>query len=104
MPLATIPGKIRLFSARKDLRESGCLDEAEQQIFAEAQQVIPNWPGFRRLSLIADERSALQFCEEETEDFMQDIRKDASIFAATDEGGGAASFIAYPKAPPPGEV
>jgi hypothetical protein len=92
---------IRLISARKQLWKSGCHTETEQALFAEARKLIPGWPGFSRLSLTPDQRTALQFCEEETDDLMDSFRKDAAVFAVTDEGGGVATFTAYPHPPQP---
>ena len=90
---------IRLISARKQLWKSGRHNDAEQTLFADAQKLIPGWPGFKRLSLTAEQRTALQFCEEETDDLVESFREDAAVFAVTDEGGGVATFTSHPRPP-----
>jgi hypothetical protein len=88
---------IRLISLRKQLWLSGSRIEPNDEVWQQARALIPDWPGFRRLSLKREEWEALQFCEEETADLMNDFRQSSKIFSVTDEGGGAASFTAYPK-------
>jgi len=43
------------------------------------------------------QKDALKFCEQETDELMEDFRRTSNVFALTDEGGGAASFKAFPK-------
>ena len=90
----------RLMAARKQLWHSGGLDEFGRTVFGAAREVLPDWPGFRRLNLTADDRGALQCCEEETNDSVEDMRQRAAIFALTDQGGGVFTFVAHPKPPP----
>jgi len=98
---ACLHSLIRLVSARKLLWRTGQIPDALRQVWREAQKSIPDWPGFRRLALSAEELRALDFCEEETADMMGSLRSDASIFALSDKGGGVVSFVAHPPAPRP---
>jgi hypothetical protein len=92
---------IRLFAARKQLWKTGHNEEWAQKVLSDAQQLLPHWPGFRRLSLSTEHRSALQACEEETDDFMEHIREDAAVFTLTEQGDGVVSFTAHPRPPQP---
>ena len=92
---------IRLISARKSLWRTGQISDGLGQVWREAQEIMPDWPGFRRLTLSAEELQALDFCEAETADMMGQLRSDASIFALSDEGGGVVSFVAHPPASRP---
>lgn len=92
---------IRLISARKSLWRTGQISDGLGQVWREAQEIMPDWPGFRRLTLSAEEFRALDFCEAETADMMGHLRSDASIFTLSDEGGGVVSFLAHPPAPRP---
>jgi len=92
---------IRLISARKQLWKSGINSEAQQQLLSDARKLVPNWPGFMRLSLTPEQQVSLQLCEEETADMMESLRQDAPIFTETDEGGGVSSFTRFPRPPQP---
>lgn len=63
----------------------------------EVQELLPHWPGFQRLKLSEEGVKALKLCEEETDDLIVSFKKDSSNFTIKDEGGGVASFTAYPK-------
>jgi len=91
---------IRLIGLRKQVWLSGSKAEPTNEVWQHAREVIPNWPGFQRLTLNRQEWESLRSCQEETNDLMDDFRQTSSVFAVTDEGGGAASFKAYPKPPP----
>ena len=91
---------IRLIGLRKQLWLSGRNAEPDSEVWRQARKSIPNWPGFQRLALKREEWEALRFCEEETDDLMTNFRQSSAIFAVTDEGGGAVSFVAHPKPPP----
>lgn len=90
---------IRLFSARKQLWQTGHHSDWSQQVLSSAQQLLPDWPGFRRLNLSAEHQAALQACEEETEEIMDTMRKDAAVSTLTDHGSGVVSFTAHPHQP-----
>jgi hypothetical protein len=94
---------IRLTSARTHLWRTGQLPDASQQLWREAQELIPDWPGFKRLALTAEQLRALDSCEAEAFDSMNALRRDAAIFALEDCGGGVMRFVAHPPPPrPPG--
>ena len=86
---------ILLVSARTSLWRTGQIPDGLRPVWQEAQEIIPDWPGFRRLTLSAGVHRALDFCEEETADMMGHLRSDASIFALSDKGGGVVSFMAH---------
>jgi hypothetical protein len=91
---------MRLVSARKWLWRTGQVPAELEQVWRGAQETIPDWPGFRRLTLSAEEMQDLDSCEEETASLMDSLRSDASTFAVSDEGGGVAHFSAHLPAPP----
>jgi hypothetical protein len=88
---------MRLMLARKQLWRTGQIEASLQQIWREAHEILPNWPGFRRLTLTTEELRALDLCEEETAASLDRICGDASVFAVTDKGGGVVSFVAHPR-------
>ena len=88
---------IRLIGMRKQLWLSGSKAEPEHPVWQQARALIPNWPGFKRLTLNRKEWEALKFCQEETDDLVKDFRQSSAIFSVTDEGDGAVSFKAHPK-------
>jgi hypothetical protein len=90
---------IRLIGLRKQLWLSGGRTEPDSELWRQARKLIPTWPGFQRLSLNPQQWESLKFCQEETDDLMDDFRQTSAIFAVTDEGDGAASFKAYPQHP-----
>jgi hypothetical protein len=94
---------IRLMLARKQLWRTGQIDESLQQIWREAQEILPDWPGFRRLTLTAEELRALDLCEQEAAGLLDSIRADASVFAVTEKGAGVVSFVAHPRVSRPGD-
>ena len=88
---------IRLFGMRRQIWLSGSSAVPENELWREARALMPDWPGFRRMTLNQSEKESLRFCMEETGEIMESFRKDSSVFSVTDEGGGAISFVAYPK-------
>lgn len=88
---------IRLFGLRRHIWLSGSYAGADSKLWRQAQALMPEWPGFGRLKLNESEMESLRFCMEETEEIMESFRKESDVFAVTDEGGGAVSFVAYPK-------
>jgi hypothetical protein len=65
-----------------------------QTLWDEARHVMPEWPGFLRLSLDAQQMDSLDGCAEELDDVMGAIRKDFPHITTVDEGGGLGSFTA----------
>ncbi len=90
-----------LISARKNLWRTGRIAPEWQALWREANELLPNWPGFERLTLSAEELKGLDDCEQEVSDIMEHFRSTSSIFAVDDKGGGVIRFIAYPRPPPP---
>jgi hypothetical protein len=94
---------LRLNSARKHLWRTGEVPADAQQLWREAQELVPNWPGFQRLSLTTEQFRHLQACEEEADDIMEDMRCNSSVFVVEDKGHGVVTFVAHPpQAPQPG--
>ena len=88
---------VRLFSARKQVWwDCGDL-AADRALLAEARQLLPDWPGFQRLRLSEADRRALESCESETAEMIQNLRQDAAIFAVTEHRGGVVSMTVYPR-------
>jgi hypothetical protein len=91
---------IRLIGLRKQLWLSGSRTEPVNEVWEQARRLIPNWPGFQRLALNRQEWEALRFCEQETNDLVNDFRQSSAVFSVTDEGGGAVSFKSHPPTTP----
>lgn len=65
---------IRLAGARTDLWRSGMIPAELQTLWDEARRVMPEWPGFLRLSLDAHQIDSLAGCAEELDDVMGAMR------------------------------
>jgi hypothetical protein len=89
-----------LISARKNLWRTGRIAAESESMWREANELLPNWPGFERLTLSAEELKGLDACEQEVSDIMEHLRSTSSIFAVDDKGGGVIGFIAYPRQRP----
>ena len=94
---------IILTSARKHLWRTGQIPREYQELWDEAQNLMPNWPGFRRLTLTVEQLRDLDACEDESSDLVAHIRSDSSMFVLEDRGDGVVQFIAHPPAPKPGD-
>jgi hypothetical protein len=94
---------IRLVAARTHLWKTGAVPEEAKELWANAQDLIPHWPGFRRLSLSPEERRSLEACAEELADFLGAMAADFPELKLTDQGGGLTQLVARrgeTKAPP----
>ena len=91
-----------LTSARKTLWRTGRIAPEWQALWREAGELLPDWPGFQRLTLSAEQLKDLDGIEQEVDDIFENFRSNSSIFAVDDKGGGVIRFIAYPRPPPPG--
>jgi len=85
---------IRLAGARTGLWESGAIPEHSKELWAEAQSIIPNWPGFLRLSLNEAQRDSLEACKDELDEFVGALAKDFPHMTFTDKGGGLTHLLA----------
>ena len=54
---------MRLAGARTWLWKTGAIPDELKELWAEAQRMIPNWPGFLRLSLNQEQRLSLEDCK-----------------------------------------
>jgi hypothetical protein len=85
---------IRLVGARTHLWQAGVLPEDRRELWEQAQRTIPDWPGFRRLSLDQAQRFSLECCAQELHDFVGAIAADFPQMTFTDKGGGLTEFSA----------
>jgi hypothetical protein len=85
---------IRLVGARTHLWRAGDIPEDRRELWEEAQRTIPDWPGFRRLSLNQAQRLSLEDCAQELNDFVGAIAADFPQMTFTDKGGGLTEFSA----------
>jgi hypothetical protein len=86
-----------LITARKRLWHTGRVPTEDEPLWREAQEVIPDWPGFRRLKLNALERQYLDQCETETDSMMEDLVQRSSVFAVEPHPGSGVRFVAHPR-------
>ena len=94
---------LRLAGARTQLWRSGSVPEDLRELWDAARRLLPDWPGFRRLSLDRGQMESLDACLEELASFMQAIQHDYPDATTTDEGGGLRRFTARRTTePPPG--
>ncbi len=85
---------IRLAATRTALWQLGNVPAERKTLWEEALKLLPEWPGFRRLTLNDEEKKELQQCFEESGDLMGMITNDFPNVVHTDEGGGLTSFTA----------
>ncbi len=85
---------IRLAWARTQLWRTGSVPAESRELWDEARRLLPEWPGFRRLSLDREQMKSLDGCAEEVGDIMGVIRETFPNVTTTDEGGGLGHFIA----------
>ena len=88
---------IRLITVRKQLWLTGQVPNAYEQFWRRAQELIPDWPGFRRLSLTASQLTALNACERETASIMDDVQESAGVYVKELLPGDVVRFTAYPR-------
>ena len=69
-----------------------------QSFWAQAKTAIPGWPGFRRLSLNAEQEAALEKCDREVDDMIADMREKFPSFRVINQLGDM-SFTATPAKP-----
>jgi hypothetical protein len=91
---------MRLAGGRTHLWRSGSVPEELRELWDAARRLLPDWPGFRRLSLDREQMESLDACLEELADFMQALQQDYDI-TTTDEGGGLRQFTARRTTEPP---
>ena len=89
----------RLVSARTSLWREREIPQCYRAFWAEAQQAIPHWPGFQRLTLSDDKMTSLRGCAEEMDDLMSAIHEDFPKVTFTDRGGGLSEFSATRREP-----
>jgi len=94
---------MRLAGARTQLWRSGSVPEDLRELWDAACRLLPDWPGFLRLSLDRKQMESLDACLGELAGFMQAVQQDYPDATTTDEGGGLCRFTARRTTePPPG--
>ena len=91
---------LRLSHARTRLWRTGVVPEDRREIWEEAQRVLPEWPGFQRLTLSADQQTSLEACDREAGDVWGLIAREFPNVTVTDRGGGVAHVSAVRAVPP----
>jgi hypothetical protein len=84
----------RLVRARTNLWRQGDVPEEARLLWSQAQEVVPHWPGFQRLSLNIQQLRSLDACNEELSAVMEAIIEHHPRIAFTDKGGGVVEFTA----------
>jgi hypothetical protein len=92
---------MRLVGARTELWRSGSISKNLCELWDAARRLLPDWPGFRRLSLDREQMKSLDACFEELTGFMQALQQEYTDATTTDEGGGLRRFTALRKNEPP---
>lgn len=92
---------IILTSVRKNLWRTGQMAPELQPFWRQAMELLPDWPGFQRLTLTAEQLKYLDACEEETDEMFNSVRSNSSVFSVEDKGDGVIGFVAHPRQPPP---
>jgi len=85
---------MRLAGARTHLWRTGVVPDNRREIWEEAQRVLPEWPGFQRLTLSTDQQTSLEACDRETGDLFALIASEFDEVTLTDRGGGVTHFSA----------
>jgi len=85
---------VRLVNARTTLWRTGTIPSDCEDIWAEAHILLPEWPGFRRLSLDSKQLQDLAGCGEELDEFMGAVRQDFPVVVVENAGAGLTRFSA----------
>ena len=79
---------IQLVGARTALWLNGQVPSELQQLWEQAMAALPEWPGFRRLSLTDEDRAAVRLFQAELDAFEQEFLADADeVSRSIDEQG-----------------
>jgi hypothetical protein len=92
---------LRLAEARTRLWRSGLVPQDLRELWDTACRLLPDWPGFRRLSLDRQQMESLDACLGELAGFMQAVQQDYPDATTTAEGGGLRRFTARRTTEPP---
>jgi hypothetical protein len=87
--------------ARTQLWRSGSVPEDLRELWDGARRLLPDWPGFHRLSLDREQMESLDACLEELAGFIQAVQQAYPDTTTTDEGGGLRRFTARRTTEPP---
>lgn len=85
---------IWLAYARTQLWRTGSVPVELRELWDEARQVLPEWPGFRRLSLDAEQMKSLDGTIEEQREVIGVVREAFPDFSIRREKGGLVHFLA----------
>jgi hypothetical protein len=92
---------LMLAGVRTQLWRSGSVPEDLRELWDVACRLLPDWPGFRRLSLDRRQMESLDACLGELAGFMEAVEQDHPDATTTDEGGGLGRFTARRTTEPP---
>jgi hypothetical protein len=84
----------RLAAARTQLWMTGAVPEESKDLWAEAQRMIPNWPGFLRLSSNPEQNRELENLAAELDELLWMTAEKYAHITFTDKGGGLTEFSA----------
>lgn len=85
---------MRLAHARTQLWRNGEIPAEYRDLWNQAQAIIPNWPGFKRLTLDEAQMRSLDGCRAELEGLLNGITTFFPRTELTDEGGGLVGLVA----------
>lgn len=92
---------MRLAGARTQVWRSGSVPEDLRELWDAARRLLPDWPGFRRLSLDRGQMESLDACLEELAEFKRMLQQNSYDVTTTDEGGGLRGLTAKRTTEPP---
>jgi hypothetical protein len=80
---------MQLASARTGLWLTGSVPEASRELWDGARRILPEWPGFSRLTLDASQKAALDGCKDEVDELFGTIASRFPSVTVTEAQGGA---------------
>jgi len=84
---------IRLVAARTHIWLHGTIPTESEALWAQAEDLIPDWPGFKRLASTPDKLESLAECAEEVGGFFDWANEKSQDVTFEDKGGGVTHFV-----------
>ncbi len=78
----------RLVNARTHIWRIGGIPVELQPVWRKARRLIPDWPGFERLTLNAEEREALGDCAAKLDEFTDAVARMSAGMTVRPKPGG----------------
>lgn len=85
---------VRLASVRTRMWRSEPIPPQSLALWEDARRVLPEWPGFHRLTLSPEQMTSLEACASELDDFMGAVAARFPKVTITSDGSGVAHFRA----------